>query len=108
MPYSTQTTTASANSETKRRKNNQILRTYGRHFTQIRKRYSDGHNGGCVIGVVMSYYGWNGIADPDNPTRILATVAIYDEQVSVINLVKLNDSNMTFEEIANYLDKQNE
>jgi hypothetical protein len=44
----------------------------------------------------MSYYGWNGVADPDNPTRILATLAdlgragISKDQV--INLVKLNDS----------------
>ena len=71
------------------------------------QRYSDGHDGRCAVGVVMSYYGWNGIADPDNPTRILATPAdlgragISKDQV--INLVKLNDSNMTFEESSNIL-----
>ena len=29
-------------------------------FYTIRKRYSDGHNGRCAIGVIMSYHGWNG------------------------------------------------
>ena len=36
----------------------QILRTHGKQFMQIRKRYSDGHNGRCAIGVLMSYCGW--------------------------------------------------
>ena len=35
----------------------QILRVYGKHFTQITERYSDGHNGRCAIGVLMSYFG---------------------------------------------------
>jgi hypothetical protein len=87
----------------------QILRTYGRHFTQIRKRYSDRHNGRCAAGVIMSYYGWDGIVHPNEPIRLLATI---DElgraggsKDQVINLIKLNDSNMTFDEIADYLDR---
>ena len=41
----------------------QILRTYGKQFTQVRRRYSDGQNGRCAAGVIMSYYGWNGKDD---------------------------------------------
>jgi hypothetical protein len=33
----------------------QILRTYGNQFKQIRGQYSDGFNGRCAIGVIMSY-----------------------------------------------------
>jgi hypothetical protein len=43
----------------------QILRTYGKRFTQIQKKYSDGHNGRCAIGVIMSYYGWDGKGSGD-------------------------------------------
>ena len=41
----------------------QILRIYGKQFTQITERYSDGNNGRCVMGVIMSYFGWNGKDD---------------------------------------------
>jgi hypothetical protein len=50
----------------------QILRSCGKHFTQIRKRYSDGHNGRCAIGVIMSYHGWNGKDKPGSARRLLA------------------------------------
>ncbi len=77
----------------------QILRTYGRHFTQIRKRYSDGHNGRCAVGIV----------DPNEPRRLLAIINKLERtgisKDQVINLIKLNDSNMTFDEIADYLDR---
>jgi hypothetical protein len=35
----------------------QILRTHGKRFTQIQKKYSDGLNGRCAIDVIMSYSG---------------------------------------------------
>jgi hypothetical protein len=38
----------------------QILRVNGKHFRQIKKRYSDEYNGRCAVGVIMSYYGWRG------------------------------------------------
>ena len=39
----------------------QIIRTYGKHFMQIRKRYTDGLGGRYVMGLIMSYYyGWDG------------------------------------------------
>ena len=43
----------------------QILREYGKQFTQITDQYSDGHNGRCAIGVMMSYFGWDGTDDFD-------------------------------------------
>ena len=41
----------------------QILRVYGKQFTQITEQYSDGRNGRCAIGVLMSYFGWDGRDD---------------------------------------------
>jgi hypothetical protein len=43
----------------------QILQTYGKQFKQIRGQYSDGFNGRCAVGVIMSYYGWNRKDGPD-------------------------------------------
>jgi hypothetical protein len=37
----------------------QILREYGKRFTQIKKRYSDDFDGRYAIGVIMSNYGWD-------------------------------------------------
>ena len=38
----------------------QIILTYGKQFKQIRKQYTYGFSGNCVMGVIMSYYGWDG------------------------------------------------
>jgi hypothetical protein len=35
----------------------QILRTYGKQYTQIREQYTDGINGRCAMGVILSYFG---------------------------------------------------
>jgi hypothetical protein len=43
----------------------QILRIYGNRFRQIREQYSDGHHGRCALGVIMSYFGWDGTDDFD-------------------------------------------
>ena len=40
----------------------QILRIYGNKSRQIIGRHS-GHDGRCALGVIMSYYGWNGQDD---------------------------------------------
>ena len=32
----------------------QILRVYGKQFRQISEMYSDGRNGRCVVGVIMT------------------------------------------------------
>jgi hypothetical protein len=86
----------------------QILRNYGKQFTQITKRYSDGRNGRCAIGVLMSYFGWDGRVDFDAANNLLAAADVLkhtgiDEDL----LIDLNDSGFTFDEIANYLERQN-
>ncbi|HZD35543.1 MAG TPA: hypothetical protein VE130_10090 [Nitrososphaeraceae archaeon] len=61
----------------------QILRTYGKQFVQIRKQYSDGHHGRCALGVIMSYFGWNGKDDSNAPKQLLdVLVALGRESIS--------------------------
>ena len=85
----------------------QILRTYGKQFRQITEQYSDGHNGRCAMGVVMSYFGWDGKHDSDITISlraalpILANASLRDD----FFIIELNDSGMTFDEIADYLDQ---
>ena len=87
----------------------QILRTYGKQFTQVRRRYSDGHNGRCAAGVIMSYYGWNGKGDSQAAGKLLdVTYALRQAGIRRDFVVKLNDSGLTFDEIANNLDRTNE
>jgi hypothetical protein len=52
----------------------QVLRTYGKQFRQITERYSDGHNGRCALGVIMSYYDWNGKDDSQAASKLLGTL----------------------------------
>jgi len=84
----------------------QILRTCGKQFRQIQNRYSDGANGRCTLGVIMSYYGWDGRDDSDAAKLLLAASiqmkhAVVDEGLQI----DLNDSGYTFDEIADYLDR---
>ena len=84
----------------------QILRVFGKQFTQITERYSDGHNGRCAIGVIMSYYGWNGKDNYRASKKLLsAFIALTHAEVSKDLVIQLNDSGMSFDEIANYLDQ---
>ena len=83
----------------------QIIRTYGKHFTQIRKQYTDGLGGRCVMGVIMSYYGWDGKCITNAERRLYAAlVALRQAGISKELLIELNDSGATFDEIADYLD----
>jgi hypothetical protein len=83
----------------------QILRTYGKQFTQIRERYTDGLNGRCAIGVIMSYYGWNGEDGPGAERKLsTALFALKHAGISKDLMMELNDSGMTFVEIADFLD----
>lgn len=83
----------------------EILRTYGNRFTQVRKRYSDGHNGRCAMGTIMSYYGWNGKDDSHAAGKLLATsVALRRSGVNKESLIEMNDCGRTFKQIADYLD----
>ena len=71
--------------------------------------YSDGHNGRCAIGVLMSYFGWDGRDNYDAAGGLFAALgelkhAGIDEDL----LINLNDSGHTFDEIADYLDRTDE
>lgn len=84
----------------------QILRAYGKQFTQIREQYTDGINGRCAMGVIMSYYGWDGKCWTNAERRLYAAlVALRRAGISKESLIELNDSGMTFDEIADYLDQ---
>ena len=84
----------------------QILRTYGKQFKQITERFSDGHNGRCAIGVLMSYYGWNGKDDSHAASKLLgALIALRYTGIDRNLLIEMNDSGYSFDEIADYLDK---
>lgn len=84
----------------------QILRAYGKQFKQIREQYTDGINGRCAMGVIMSYYGWDGKCCTNAERRLYAAlVALRRAGISKESLIELNDSGMTFDEIADYLDQ---
>jgi hypothetical protein len=84
----------------------EILRTYGKQFKQITERYSDGHNGRCALGVIMSYYGWNGKDDSLAASKLLGTlIALRCAGIDKNSLIDMNDSGVPFDEIADYLDK---
>jgi hypothetical protein len=84
----------------------QILRTYGKQFRQITERYSDGLNGRCALGVIMSYYGWSGQDDSQTGTTLLGTlIALRYAGIDKNLLIEMNDSGFSFDEIADYLDK---
>jgi hypothetical protein len=84
----------------------QVLRIHGKQFRQITERYSDGHNGRCALGVIMSYYGWNGKDDSEASTKLRGTlIALRYAGIDRNLLIEMNDSGFTFDEIADYLDK---
>ena len=87
----------------------QILRTYGKQFRQITKRYSDRHDGRCALGVIMSYHGWNGKDDSNASSKLLgALITLRQAGIDKNLLIELNDSGFSFDEIANYFDRVNE
>jgi len=84
----------------------QILRSYGKQFVQIKKQYSDGDNGRCALGVIMSYFGWNGKDHFEVSNPLLdALVALGHDGISENLIIRLNDSGATFDEIADCLDR---
>ena len=84
----------------------QVLRVYGKQFTQITERYSDGYNGRCALGVIMSYYGWNGKDDSQAASKLLGTlIALRSAGIDKNLLIEMNDSGFTFVEIADYIDQ---
>ena len=84
----------------------QIIRTYGKYYKQIRKRYTDGLGGRCVMGLIMSYYGWDGKCITNAERKLYAAlVALQRAGITKELLIELNDSGATFDDIADYLDK---
>jgi hypothetical protein len=84
----------------------QILRTYGKQFKQIAQQYSDGYNGRCALGVIMSYYGWNGKDDSQVIRKLLSTlIALSYAGIDKNLLAELNDSGVPFDAIADHIDK---
>jgi hypothetical protein len=84
----------------------QILRIYRKQFKQIIERYSDGRNGRCAIGVIMSYHGWNGKDDSQASGKLLgALITLRYAGIDKNLLINLNDSGFTFDEIADYFDQ---
>lgn len=84
----------------------QIIRTCGKQFRQIRKQYTDGAGGRCVMGVIMSYYGWDGKCITNAERRLYAAItALRQAGISKELLIELNDSGATFDEIADHLDR---
>ena len=84
----------------------QILRAYGKQFRQITGRYSDGHNGRCTMGVVLSYFGWDGKLDYISTSLQTALPTLSNADLrDDFSIIELNDSGMTFDEIADSLDR---
>jgi DNA-binding SARP family transcriptional activator len=71
---------------------------------QISERYSDGRNGRCALGVIMSYFGWNGRDDSNASSKLLGTLVALRHTGNDRNLIiEMNGSGFTFDEIADYL-----
>jgi hypothetical protein len=57
------------------------------------------------MGVIMSYYGWDGKCITNAERRLYAAlVALRQAGISKELLIELNDSGASFDEIAEYLD----
>ena len=66
-------------------------------------------NGRCAMGIIMSYYGWNGKDDSQASAILLgALIALRHAGIDKHLLIDLNDSSFTFHEIADYLERNNE
>lgn len=79
----------------------QIIRTYRKYYNQVRKRYTDGLGGRCVMGLIMSYYGWDGKCITNAERRLYAAlIALRRAGISKELLIELNDSGATFDDIA--------
>jgi hypothetical protein len=87
----------------------QILRLYGKQFKQIRDQYTDGLNGRCAMGVIMSYYGWDGKDWTGASSKLFAALfALRHAGISTDLLIDLNDSGMPFDNMADYVDQCHE
>ena len=56
------------------------------------------------MGVIMSYFGWNGKDDSAASGKLLgALIALRHARIDKNLIIEMNDSGFTFDEIANYL-----
>jgi hypothetical protein len=54
----------------------------------------------------MSYYGWSGKDDSQAASQLLGTlIALRSAGVDKNLLIEMNDSGLSFDEIADYIDK---
>jgi hypothetical protein len=86
----------------------QILRIHGKQFKQIQRDFSDERNGRCAMGVILSYYGWDGKLNSlshASPTSQTARRAMTRIGISGSWIMKQNDSGYTFDEIADYIER---
>ena len=73
-------------------------------FKQIQLQYSDGHDGRCALGVIMSYFGWNGKDDSQATSKLLGIlIALRHAGIDKNLIIEMNDSDFTFDENADYL-----
>jgi hypothetical protein len=87
----------------------QILRAYGKQFKQIKRKFSDERNGRCAMGVILSYYGWDGNLNSlydASSSALAARQTLKSAGVSRSWIMDRNDSGYTFDEIADYIDSQ--
>ena len=69
-------------------------------------QYFDGKNSRCAIGVIMSYFGWDGKDDIRASRKFLsAFIALTNAGMRKDLVVQLNDFGMSFDEIADYIDE---
>jgi hypothetical protein len=69
-------------------------------------QYSDGRNGRCAVGVLMSYFGWDGRDDYNATSGLIAALdKLKLAGIDTDLLINLNDSGCTFGEMADYLDR---
>jgi hypothetical protein len=85
-----------------------ILRVYGKQFQQIKRQFSDEQNGRCAIGVILSYFGWDGKLNSlygSSSSSLAARQALRSVGISRSHIMDQNDSGYTFDEIADYLER---
>jgi hypothetical protein len=64
--------------------------------------------GRCALGVVMSYYGWDGVDKIDAGKKLSATLNTLDYAgIDRDLLIEMNDSDFTFDKIVDYFDIAN-
>ena len=57
----------------------------------------------------MSYYGWNGRDDSQAASKLLGTlIALRSAGIDNNSLIEMNDTDFSFDEIADYLDRIDE